>query len=74
MKYVLMLGAGLLLSACGDDDKSAPKTDAPKAEMSAEQRADNPLLKMQDDTVKKAEDSVNSAVAKQQEALDKVGQ
>ncbi|MBV7434784.1 hypothetical protein KRX19_07060 [Cardiobacteriaceae bacterium TAE3-ERU3] len=66
MKYILMLAVVLGLSACGDDEKVT------KAESTAEQRADNPLLKMQDETTKKAEDAVNAALAKQKEALDSI--
>ena len=68
MKYLLMLGVALGLVACGDDDKDKPV----KTELTAEQRADNPLLKMQDETTKKAEDAVNAAMAKQKEALESI--
>ena len=59
---ILTLAALLALTACEDKPAAPP---APKTE-------DNPLLKLQQETVQKAETNINAAVEKNQQALDSV--
>lgn len=67
IQAILLLAAALALSAC-DNDK--PKT-APAQESSG--RTDNPLLKLQDETVNKAKEKIEAGVANTQhlDAADK---
>lgn len=58
MKTPFFLLLGLTLAACED-------TPPPPAK-----EADNPLIKMQDDTVKKVEESLNNSLDKTRQTLD----
>lgn len=63
MKYVIPLLA-LALAAC--DDTPTPPESASQA------GSDNPLLKLQNDTVKKVETDIGAATDKTREALDNI--
>ncbi|MDO5090365.1 MAG: hypothetical protein Q4D61_02355 [Cardiobacteriaceae bacterium] len=63
MKY-MMLWLTLALMACEDAvDKTATQTQAD---------SENPLLKLQNDAVKKVETDIGEAMDKTQEALDSI--
>ena len=57
MKNALLLLLGLTLAACEDTPPPAKE-------------ADNPLIKMQDDTVKKVEESLNNSLDKTRQTLN----
>lgn len=60
MKIAFILATLCLLSACGDGKPKEPP------------KEDNPLIKMQQETTQKAQDAVNSALEKQNEALENI--
>lgn len=65
MKVLVLILAACGLVAC--DDKPKEKTP-----LTAEQRAENPLLKLQDDTTNRAQKAVDEVLNKQQTALEGV--
>ncbi len=74
MKYIVFMMSLLTLVACDQTNDKDEQPSPPTNNASAEAEADNPLLKMQEDTVKRAEDAVNLATDKQQQALDNIDQ
>lgn len=64
--YMLLLSLACALTAC--DGEKAKTTTAPEAST----RADNPLLKLQDETVNKAKKEVEAGVQQTQQQLDNV--
>lgn len=67
MRFLLLIISCFFLTACNDEPKEEVKPLTP------EQRADNPLIKMQDDTTKKAQKYIDESLEKQKKTLEAIG-
>lgn len=71
MKLSLYAGGLLAALLCACDSAEPPQTPPPQPQM---QTADNALIKLQDDTVNKAQNAMNQALDTQSKQLESIGQ